>query len=100
MNQSDNIAAIGYSKQIDLETYKDIDEALKKYIVFADLIKGKGARVSDVRKFTHKSLDRLSSKDPEWTSRHAQGTAKGYEVLTLEGWSVPERVYYVTREKK
>ncbi len=90
------IASAGLTEQITLDSLSEIQLALKTQIVFCDLIKGKGIPVRKVRVFQPRIT---IEKAPEWTDRAFQGEAKGYEVLALEGWSVPERVYYVVRKE-
>ena len=74
----------------------DVKAALKLSPVFCDIASPSALRVPvrDVRRFrTDKALDGIPTNDPLWISRHAQGTAVGFEVLVLEGWRIPERVY-------
>ena len=95
------IANVGLTEQIPLDTLSEILLALKTQIVFCDLIKGNGIPVRAARRFLATNIPGdIPSKDPDWLSRNFQGNAKGYEVQTMEGWSVPERVYYVVRKRK
>ncbi len=76
-NPLQQIAKTGLTEQVDLYTYETIKAALKTQIVFCDTAKGIGIPVREVKRFS--------------------GT-RGYQVYTLEGWTFPERVYYVTRK--
>lgn len=81
---------------IQLTNLKDIKAALKLGPVFCDITApaANGLPVRDVRKFKKEGLhgtDTLSQT--EYISRFSQGLRVSYEVLVLEGWHVPERVY-------
>jgi len=79
-----------------LETKDDILRALKLGFVFCDITNPQANHlpVRDVRAFkTNRSLEGIPLNNPKWTELAFQGNAKGYEVLVLEGWKVPERVY-------
>lgn len=81
---------------VELTTLKDIQTALGGGIVFCDLAQPSVRKipVRDVRRFNERKLDKTNTiTTEEWTSLAFQGKAKGYEVLTLEGWHVPEKVY-------
>jgi hypothetical protein len=83
-------------EQIDLDSYQDIRKALKHGPVYCDIVtpNAKHIPVRDTRKFNpDRSLRMVDIKDPKWTDLCYIGQQKGYEVLTLEGWHVPERVY-------
>ncbi len=94
------ITNLGLTEKIYLESLADVLLALKTQIVFCDLIKGTGVPVCNARRFTAANIPKdISTKDPLWTTRAFRGTAMGFEVLTLEGWSVPEKVYYVVKKE-
>jgi len=82
---------------IPLTSLPEIKQALALGPVYCDITTPTATRipVRDVRRFKATALDKLASQtsQTEWTNRFNQGHAKGYEVLVLEGWHVPERVY-------
>ncbi len=101
MTPLDSIANTGLTSKVHLDTLAEVMIALKTQIVFCDLIKGTGIPVRQVRPFKSDQIARdIPATDPLWTERLFLGQAKGFEVLTLEGWNVPERVYYVERKGK
>lgn len=98
-NTLDQTDKLGLTEQVECEQLAAVLLALKTRIVFCDTFKGKHIPVRAVRPFKTDNRPRdLDSKAPEWTDRAFLGKQKGFEVLTLEGWSVPERVYYVEQK--
>lgn len=84
-----------------LTSLVDIKAALKLGPVYCDIAQPAARRlpVRDVRKFKASTLDRVTAglSQTEWTTRFQTGTQLGYEVLLLEGWHVPEKVWRETK---
>jgi hypothetical protein len=101
------IASAGLAEQINCDQLAEVMLALKTQIVFCDLPSGEGIQenkrkdipVRNVRRYTPENKPKdLARTDPQFTERDFLGRSKGFEVQTLEGWSIPERVYYVVRK--
>lgn len=95
-----SMAIINRKTVTPLISYDEIKRGLALGAVYCDITSPAAMRipVRDVRKFKPTSLDKLAAQtsQSEWTARFNQGNVKGYEVLVLEGWHVPERVYRET----
>lgn len=94
MNTLDQTNRLGLTEQVDCEELCAVLLALKTQIVFCDTLKGKHIPVRNARAFKVQAIP-SDLTAAQWTDRNFLGKQKGFEVLTLEGWSVPERVYYV-----
>ena len=99
-NPLQQIASAGLTEQVDLSSLDDIKAALLNQIVFCDTSKAVGIPVRKIRKFRQENIPQdLPAKSQGFLDYATQGLRLGYEVYTLEGWTVPERVYYVKRKE-